>query len=298
MRPHSLFLGLAFTAILTLQTQAAPISYTDLLARPRPAPTKVASYGSTKDESGELFLPKGKGPYPVVVMIHGGCWLADLPGVELMDYIAADLQARGYAVWNIEYRRIGSAGSSYPGTFLDIADGIDALRPLAKANDLDLSKVVVVGHSAGGELAVWAAARGHLPKTSLLYRPNPLPITGVVSLAGIDDLEAYRARGPASCGGPGTIDDLVGKTSPTRPDVYADTSPARLLPIGAKQVIVSGSLDHIVPVPFARDYTAKAKAAGDRVQEMDIEGAGHFELIDPKSEAWKQIAPAIVALTK
>jgi acetyl esterase/lipase len=298
MRSRFLFLGLAAVAVIALQARSAPISYTDLLARPRPAPTKVVSYGPAKGENGELFLPKGKGPFPVVVMIHGGCWLAELPGTELMDYIAADMQARGFAVWNMEYRRIGGVGGGYPGTFLDIADGIDALRSLAKANSLDLSRVIVVGHSAGGHLAVWAAARRHLPKTSLLYRKDPLPIAGVVSLAGIDDLEAYRADGPATCGGPQTIDDLVGKASPAHQDVFADTSPARLLPTGVKQVVVSASLDPIVPTRFARGYAAKAKAAGDTVQEMDIDGAGHFELIDPKSDAWKQIAPAIVALTK
>ena len=147
-------LAVATLVLFVTQACAGTISYTDLLARPRPQPTKVASYGSAKEETGELFLPAGKGPHPVVVLIHGGCWLVELPGTELMDYIAADLQARGYAVWNIEYRRVGGVGGGYPGTFLDVADGIDALRKLAPANALDLNHVVVVGHSAGGHLAL------------------------------------------------------------------------------------------------------------------------------------------------
>ncbi|HEY1630068.1 MAG TPA: alpha/beta hydrolase [Rhizomicrobium sp.] len=278
--------------------QAAPLSYTDLLARPRPQPTKVASYGTAKEQMGELFLPAGAGPHPVVVMIHGGCWQAELPGTELMDYLSADLQKRGFAVWNVEYRRIASPGGGYPGTFQDIADGLDTLRGLAPANALDLRKVVVVGHSAGGHLALWAAARPRLPKTSPLYRKDPLPIAGVVSLAGIDDLAAYRADGPAACGGPATIDSLVGPATASHPDVYADTSPSALLPIGARQLIVSGSLDHIVPTHFAAEYAAKAKAAGDDARALDIAGTGHFELIDPNSNAWKQIEPLIEAMIR
>ncbi|HEY2069867.1 MAG TPA: alpha/beta hydrolase [Rhizomicrobium sp.] len=293
-----LFVLCAAAAIGAFGAAAAPISFSDLLSRPRPAPTKVASYGPDKLESGELFLPTGAGPHPVVVLIHGGCWLAELPGTELMDYIAADLQKRGFAVWNVEYRREGNPGGGYPGTFLDIANGLDALRGLAPANHLDLRKVVVVGHSAGGHLALWAAARAHLPKTSLLYKPNPLPIAGVVSLAGIPDLADYRANGPTACGGPSTIDRLVGPGTHQHPDVYADTSPASLLPIGVKQVIVSGSLDHIVPERFGHDYAAKARAAGDGVRVADMDGAGHFELIDPTSDAWSQIEAGIAALAR
>jgi acetyl esterase/lipase len=300
MRFLSLALALAIVAGagLALRAQAAPIAFSDLLARPRPAPTKVVNYGRLPEETGKLFLPAGPGPHRVVVMIHGGCWQAALPGTELMDYISADLQGRGFAVWNIEYRRVGGAGGGYPGTFLDVANAIDALRSLAPANNLDLRKVVLVGHSAGGHLAEWAAARAHLPKTSPLYRDNPLPIAGVVSLAGIDDLAAYRANGPSACGGPSTIDGLVGPATAAHRDVDADTSPAALLPIGTKQIVISGSLDHIVPTVFARDYTAKAKAAGDDATAIDIAGAGHFELIDPTSDAWKQIEPQIEALAK
>jgi acetyl esterase/lipase len=294
---NRLALALAAATFVTA-AQAAPISYTDLLARPRPQSTKVESYGTAKEQTGELFLPKGAGPHPVIVLIHGGCWLAELPGTELMDYIAADLQKRGFAVWNIEYRRVGEAGGGYPGTFLDIADALDHLRTLAPANALDLSRVVVVGHSAGGHLALWAAARGRLAKTSPLYRKNPMAIAGVVSLAGIADLAAYRANGPSACGGPSTIDGLVGPSKAAHQDVYADTSPAALLPIGVRQEIVSGSLDHIVPTHFAAEYTAKAKAAGDNATTLDIADAGHFELIDPTSAAWKTIEPLIEAMMK
>ncbi len=290
-------LVLAAAAVMALAATAAPISYTDLLARPRAPATRLVSYGPAKAQMGELFLPTGKGPHRVVVMIHGGCWQAEF-GLELMDYLSADLQNRGFAVWNLEYRREGEAGGGYPGTFLDIANGLDELRILAPANGLDLRNVVVVGHSAGGQLALWAAARGHLPRTSALYRANPLAIAGVVSLAGIDDLADYHDSGPTACGGPPTIDALTGPETTAHPNVYADTSPAALLPIGARQLIVSGRLDHIVPTPFADRYTVRARAAGDAVQEIEIQDAAHFELIDPTSDAWKQIEPLMEAMSR
>jgi acetyl esterase/lipase len=272
---------------------AAPISYTELLARPRPAATQRVHYGDAPSQFGDLWLPDGKGPHPVLVMLHGGCWRADLPGLELMAYAADDLRRHRFAVWNIEYRRLGEPGGGYPGTFEDIANGVDWLRKLANPNRLNLGNVIAVGHSAGGHLALWDAARRRLPKASPLYRDNPLPIKAVVSLAGVGDLSAYRAYGPPACGGPSVIDALDG--APTRGpwDVFTDTSPAELLPIGVPQAIVSGALDPIVPAPFGRAYAAKAKAAGDSVQEMTIAGAGHFELIDPQSSAFEQIRSII-----
>src|SRR5256885_13391990 len=116
-------------AVFASATNAAPISYTDLLARPRPVPTATIAYGQAPEQRGELFLPVGKGPFPVFVLVHGGCWRATLPGPELLDYIAADLQRRGYAVWNIDYRRVGNPGGGYPGAFPGVAGGIGRLRP-------------------------------------------------------------------------------------------------------------------------------------------------------------------------
>lgn len=283
----------ALAAAATAAT--APISYSDLLARERPPADARIAYGQDPLQFGELWLPKGAGPHPVVAIIHGGCWRADLPGLELMDYAAADLRASGKAVWNIEYRRIGHAGGGYPGTFQDVARGLDHLKALAGPHRLDLDRVVVSGHSAGGHLAVWALARPRLPKDSPLSAAEPLKLRGAVALAGIIDLEAYHADGPDACGGPGTIDALVG--APGRAgDVYADTSPPRLLPLGARQVIVSGDLDPIVPSRFGAGYGVAARAAGDRATVIDLPAAGHFELIDPTAPAWPRIRAEIDAL--
>lgn len=284
---------LAAFACAMAPAAAAPISYRDLLARPLPAATQRIHYGDAPSQFGDLWLPKGNESHPVLVMIHGGCWRADLPGLELMAYAAEDLRQHGFAVWNIEYRRLGEPGGGYPGTFEDIANGVDWLRKLADADKLNLANVIAVGHSAGGHLALWAAARRRLPKTSVLYRDNPLPIEAVVSLAGVGDLSEYRAKGPPACGGPRVIDFLDGAVSRGPWDVFNDTSPAELLPIGAPQAIISGSLDPIVPAAFGVAYAAKAKAAGDQVQEVTIAGAGHFELIDPESSAFGEIRSII-----
>jgi acetyl esterase/lipase len=274
----------------------APIFYTELLARPRPPPTRIVAYGDAEQQKGALFLPEGNGPHPIVVLIHGGCWLAKLPGPELTEYAAADLQRRGYAVWNIGYRRLGHEGGGYPGTFLDVVSALDLLRTFAPEHALDLSHVVLVGHSAGAQLALWAAARAHLPEASPLWRGDPLRVRGVVSLAGILDLEEYRANGPSACGGPKTIDRLISGPAREGSDVYADTSPARLLPIGVPYVLVSGELDEIVPKEFDARFAAKARAANENPREAVCPDSGHFELIDPRSPAWQRIAAEIASL--
>jgi len=291
-------LALCVCAPPATSARAAPMSFTNLLNRPRPAPNQRIAYGSAPQEFGQIWLPKGGGSHKVVVLIHGGCWLASLPGLELMAYAADDLRARGFAVWNVEYRRLGDVGGGYPGTFLDAGAAVDELRKLAGRYDLDLHHVVLVGHSAGGQLALWAAARHRIDKSSPLHADRPLPVAGVVSLAGIDDLSTYKRVGPEACGGPATIDHLVGADRRASAAMFADTSPAALLPIGTPQTIVSGDLDLIVPPIFGRDYAAKAAAAGDRIRTITIPGAGHFELIDPQSAAWQTIEPAIVAMMK
>lgn len=152
---------------------------------------------------------------------------------------------------------------------------------------------VLVGHSAGGHLAVWAAGRGRIAHGPLVP-DGPLPVAGVVSLAGILDLEAFAADGPGRCGEPETVTSLVG---PDRgADAYADSSPARLLPLGVPQVVVSGELDAIIPPAFGTGYAQAAETEGDAVREIILPDAGHFELIDPAAPAWSVIVGEIERL--
>jgi len=285
------------TLIAPVETRT-PITFSQLLAQPRVAADQRIAYGPDALQFGDLWLPRGRGRHPVIVLIHGGCWRADLPGTELMDYMAADLRDRGYAVWNVEYRRIGHPGGGYPGTFQDIASALDHLRTIASQHSLDLRRVAVSGHSAGGHLALWAAARDRLPAESPLHAADPLPIRGVVSLAGIADLDAYRQTGPDACGGPSTIDGLVGVQQPGGRDVFADTSPPALLPLGDRQVVISGALDPIVPPRFGQEYAAAAAARGDPARSVVLEGAGHFEVIDPTSAVWPRVVDAFTGLLR
>ena len=273
-----------------------PISFKDLLARPREVADLKIAYGADPRQFGALWLPKDGGPRPrpVVVLIHGGCWQADLPGLELMDYLAADLRDRGLAVWNLEYRRIGHDGGGYPGTFQDIARGIDHLRAFGREQHLDLTRVILVGHSAGGHLAAWAAARNRLPSQSPLRLGPAVQPRGVVSLAGINDLAAFRATGPSRCGGPKTIDDLVAGGNASSP--YSDTSPAELGAPNRMQWVMSGEMDPIVPAAFGSAYVGAVRG---RTRAVTIPHAGHFELIDPESRAWKDdVWPRIESLIR
>ncbi|MGI8840842.1 MAG: alpha/beta hydrolase family protein [Caulobacteraceae bacterium] len=279
------------------RSRAATLSVSQLLGRPRPEGAKRIAYGPGASQFGELWLPKSGRSHPVVVLVHGGCWQKDF-NLDLMDYAADDLRQRGLAVWNIEYRRLGEAGGGYPGTFLDVGAAVDQLAKLAPRYHLDPRHVVLVGHSSGGQLALWAAARRGLPAASAVHAAHPLPVAGVVTLAGIDDLQTYRRVGPAACGGPATIDALIGAASRVKQDPFADTSPADLLPIGAPQLIISGGLDLIVPPIFGADYAAKAAAAHDAAQAVTIPDAGHFELIDPQAPAWQIVQTAIARIVK
>ncbi|MCH8489519.1 MAG: alpha/beta hydrolase [Oceanicaulis sp.] len=270
-----------------------PIRFAALMERESPSADLRIAYGPGAHQFGEFWLPGGPGPHPLVIMIHGGCWVASLPGLELQDLTSADLRARGLAVWNLEYARVGHDEGGWPGTFLDIAAGVDHVRVLAGDYPLDLDRMVLVGHSAGGHLALWAAAR-HRIEGGPLAAQAPLPVAGVVSLAGIGDLEAFSAEGPGRCGEPDTVTSLV---SPERgADGYGDTSPAQLLPLGVAQTIISGDLDAIIPPAFGTRYADAARAAGDPVREMILPGAGHFELIDPAAPAWAVIVADIERL--
>ncbi len=177
-------------------------------------------YGPGPSQFGDLRLPAGAGPHPVLVVIHGGFWRAGF-GHNLLDSMCEVLSRDGWATWNIEYRRVGEDGGGWPGTFLDVAAAADHLRELAGPHAIDLRTVVTVGHSAGGHLALWAAARHKLPPGGTLHRASPLPIKGAVSLAGVPDL---RKAAELKLGGD-AVSDLLGGSPAAVPDRYAAASP-------------------------------------------------------------------------
>jgi len=263
-----------------------------MIERPLPAPDTVLAYGEGEHQFGELWLPpSGDGPYPVLVLIHGGCWLAELPGTELVAEMADSLRKAGIAVWSIEYRRVGHAGGGYPGTFLDVANAADYLRTIAQAFKLDLQRVAVAGHSAGGHLALWLAARNRLPLNSLLRVASPLAICAVISLAGIGDPEHFDPGG-AVCGDE-TAAKLVGLEQ-RGPGAFLDTSPVKLLPLGVPQVILHGVYDAAVPPFYGYRYWEQAKAKGDPVELRMVGEAGHFEIIAPWTAPFAEVQEVIL----
>jgi acetyl esterase/lipase len=277
-------------AVAATSAMAEPASVQDYMAQPQvPADARIA-YGASPAQVVDLFLPKGKGPHPVVVLIHGGCYLAEYQGLPQTSGIAADLARRGYAVWNVEYRKLGEPGAGYPGTFLDIADAIDRIRAEAPRYHLDTAKVVALGHSAGGHLALWASARHRLPSSSPLWRADPLPIRAVVSLGGIGDLKGQGGVFAGACGAE-PIPAIIGQA--TRENPYADTSPAELLPLGARVVMISGAFDHVMPPFTGRAFVGKLRKAGDGAEVMAIPDAGHYDVVIPTTEAWKVVATTL-----
>jgi acetyl esterase/lipase len=206
-----------------------------------------------------------------------------------MSALAADVVGRGWAAWNIEYRRLGTPRrGGWPTTFEDVGAAIDHLGTLARDHPLDPSRVVSVGHSAGGHLALWAAARPGLPASSPgSPTPSFVAVTGAVALAPVADLEeAARFRV-----GRGSVERLLGGSPVERPERYRLASPAARLPLGVPQVVVHGDRDEAVPVELSRRYVARARAAGDEATFVELAGVGHMELIDPTSTAWAATLP-------
>jgi acetyl esterase/lipase len=258
-----------------------------------PADVRVAYGPADTVQFGDLRLPGGDGPHPVVLIIHGGCWLSAY-GLDLMDAMATEFREQGYATWNIEYRRVGEPGGGWPHTFLDVAAATDHLRTLAEDYPLDLERVVAVGHSAGGHLALWLGMRDQLPDNSDLYPSDPLPLKGIVSLAGITDPESYLVRQPGSCGS--SVDDLLGGLPEEQPLRYAEASPLQNVPLGTPQILISGAEDPIVPLTHVERYYKAARRAGDEVELVTVKKAGHFEVIAPGSIAWESVEEAVERL--
>jgi acetyl esterase/lipase len=256
------------------------------------------AYGPEALQFGDLRLPSGAGPYPTVVLIHGGYWRARY-GLKLMTGLAKDLATRGYAAWNIEYRRVGDPGGAWPGTFLDVARAIDYLRVIATIYALDLQRVVPIGHSAGGHLAFWLAARPRIPAGDMLAGTSikaghpddsPLVPAGAISLAGVVDLVmAWQLHLSMDA-----VVGLLGGTPREVPERYATTSPAALLPLGVPQVLFHGTDDVDVPIEVSRTYTKAAQAVNDLVTYIELPGVDHFDLINPRSGAWEKIIEALV----
>jgi len=231
-----------------------------------PAADVRLRYGADPYQFGDLWLPPQAGLHPVAIVIHGGFWRAQY-GLDHIGHLCRELARQGIASWSLEYRRVGHPGGGWPGSCEDVRDGAAYLRTLAGRYRLDPERAVALGHSAGGQLALWLAAQ------------HCIPLSGVVSLAGVTDLrQAWRLRL-----GRGAVAEFLGRSPEEVPKRYDRASPIELLPLGVPQWLVHGDLDDTVPPGMSRDYQAAAQAKGDDAVLLALAGAGHFELIDPRT---------------
>lgn len=235
------------------------------------------AYGAHRHQFGELYEPerRGEGPLPVAVVIHGGFWLARYD-LTLMDALCEDLAARGWAAWNIEYRRVGRrSGGGYPATTDDVAAAVDRLSELAGPAGLDLSRVVGIGHSAGGHLALWAAGRGASAGVPLAGAVGQAAVSDLVDGAGTTARQAEAVR------------RFLGRG--VDPASVPGANPAARLPCGIPQLLVHGERDELVFAELSRSYADAARAAGDEVELVLRPDDGHMEHVDPSSDAWAAV---------
>lgn len=265
----------------------------NLLDRPVLQADHRIPYGSDPSQVGDLWLPEmpARQRAPLLVFFHGGWWKSAYD-LGYAGYLCRALRGAGIAVWSVEYRRRGATGGGWPTTFQDAADGFDFATKLAERYPLDLSRVVVAGHSAGGHLAFWIAGRQHLEPSSALYLPRPqLALRGAIALAGAVDL-----RLTIDLAGEGLfahdrdeVYGLMGGTPAEHPERYRDGNPGSLLPLQAPQTLIQGTEDDQIPPQLSVRWSSLAHSRGSHASVHLLPGADHFDIVDPESKVWPQV---------
>lgn len=269
-----------------MSTPSTLLTAADLGTLTSPPADARIPYGSDPLQFGDLRLPDGPGPHPVAILLHGGCWLAE-HDLRYFGALGTALMKRGFATWNVEYRRIGNAGGGWPGTFLDVARGADAVRTLSVDYGLDAGRVIAIGHSAGGHLALWLAARRQLAPSSEVYVEDPIQLTGVLALAPAAHLARLHAEGTCEA----AVGRLMGGSPAMHPDRYHDGSPVERLPLRVPQIVLVGRHDATWR-PIGEAYHDLATRAGDQVALRVAPASGHFEMVVPSSTTWPLIEAA------
>jgi acetyl esterase/lipase len=251
-----------------------------LTIKPPDADIRVP-YGHDENQFADIRVPEGKGPFPAVFFIHGGYWRAKYD-LTYAGHLCHALKKIGIATWNVEYRRVGNKGGGWPGTFEDIRSAYSSMRGFKKSRlaPLDLRRICVAGHSAGGQLALALAA----------FEPT---VTRALSLAGVLDLR----RGWELHLSHDAVAEFLGGPPTEVPDHYREASPAEKH-ITAAQKLVHGTTDSDVPYELSKTYAERKKAAGEKVELITLPDTGHFEIVDPKSNVWGKVQDSIVALTR
>jgi acetyl esterase/lipase len=251
------------------------ISSEDILSLAPPQADLRVAYGSDANQFVDLRLPKGKGPHGLAIVIHGGYWRAKYD-LLYAGHLCAALTGKGIASANVEYRRVGNAGGGWPGTFADVRTAYQFLLQSASKYEFDARRVVVIGHSAGGQLGLCLAA-------------HESGVKAVVSLAGVVDLQRAYALHLSN----NAVAEFLGGTPAEVGDHYKEADPMKLK-IAARQWLVHGAEDDTVPPPFSRDYVAAKQKMKEDARLVEIAGAGHFEIVDPRAAAWKDVERVVM----
>lgn len=249
------------------------VSFSDVTALEAPSPDSRISYGSGPLQFGEFWQPDPERRRGLIMLVHGGCWQSDY-GVDHIRPMASTLREHGFAVWAIEYRRLGDEGGGWPGTFEDVAAATDFAQKELRSK---FEPVIYMGHSAGGHLALWTASRSRLPKDSAFFSRTKRP-KATLSLAGIVDLAKY-ASGDSGC--EKSAAELMGGAPPANPERYALADPGAIGVDHNRTTFFVGTEDSIVPINQLDDIGTSATT--------QIEGAGHFDLIHPETPAFHRI---------
>lgn len=277
---------LAALPVATAMDTPDLLTSADLAHFDQPAADARLPYGTDPLQFGDLRLPPGPGPHPVAVFIHGGCWMAEYD-IAHSSKLTAALARHGIASWSLEFRRVGNDGGGWPGTFADVAAGTDHLRVIAAAYNLDLGRVITMGHSSGGQLALWLAARKNLAGSGPGASADPLALQGVLGLAAAADFDYLHEDGTCDR----AVDQLLGGSPAEYPQRYAWTDPVRLSLGDTPQRLLVGRHDDVWSPP-ARRYFAAARERGENVRLIEAPDSGHFELIDPDSSTWPLVLEA------
>jgi len=249
-------------------------------------------YGTDPNQFAELRFPNSKGPFPLLFVIHGGFWQS-VYDLSHIGHLCAAFTNKGIITCNIEYRRIGNPGGGWPGTFQDISLATrNILQTMSQDPRFDRTRTAIIGHSAGGHLALWLAGSNRINKRSPLYSDKRQAIKNAVSLAGVSDLGLAWRQKLGHC----IVTRLMGGTPEEHPDRYDAGSPIELLPTGARHVLVHGAVDDTVPISQSEAFVERAEKLGDRPALVKLDGIGHYELIDPESDAWPSVAGAVLSL--
>lgn len=250
----------------------------DILSLTPPPADFRLPYGRYPQQFGDLRLPKSEGLHPVVMNIHGGFW-RNKYDLAHAGHLCAALTSKGIATWNIEYRRVGDEGGGWPGTFEDVVAGLRFVVQMPTKYKLDAKRIVIMGHSAGGQLALCLA--GHEPSARR-----------VISLAGVVDLQrAWELHLSHDA-----VAEFLGGTPTQVADHYREADPMQLAMKQAEQWVIHGKEDDTVPPDFSSRYAGRKKKQGETVRLVEIPNAGHFELIDPRSAAWQIIQRTVLQL--